>query len=265
MTDPFAAFKVAQKQGWALFAPLEIATTLPAAELVHFAGISPGARLLDVATGTGVVAVTAARLGANVSALDLSPKLLERAGENARLARVAIAFEEGDVEALPYPDASFDIVVSQFGHMFAPRPEVAIGEMLRVLRPGGRIAFSTWPPEHFVGRMFALVSRYVPPPEGASPPPKWGSPDFVREKLGDAVESIEFDRGVLTFPTLSPAHYREGIERTLAPVAKLVETTTDTAKLERFRAELEAMVASHLERNGVRQHYLMTRATKRRT
>src|SRR4029079_8419210 len=101
----------------------------------------------DVACGTGVVSVTAARAGATVSGLDLTPELLERARENARIGSFDVEFREGDVEALPFGDAEFDVVLSQFGHMFAPRPQVAIAEMLRVLKSGGTIALSTWPPE----------------------------------------------------------------------------------------------------------------------
>lgn len=107
-------------------------------------------------------ALFAARTGAKVSALDLSPARIGHVRKHAALAGVEIDFREGNVEALPYADASFDGIVSQFGHMFAPRPEVAIGEMLRVLKPGSTIAFSTWPPEHFVGQMFALVGRFAP-------------------------------------------------------------------------------------------------------
>jgi SAM-dependent methyltransferase len=168
------------------------------------------------------------------------------------------------VEALPYDNASFDVVVSQFGHMFAPRPEVAIGEMLRVLKPGGAIAFSTWPPEHFVGQMFALLGRYVPPPPGAAPPPQWGDPTIVRQRLGDAVKDIVFDRGVMAFSALSPQHYRKGMEETLGPLAKVVASLKDEpAQLAALRKELEGLVAQHLEHNVIRQLYLMTRATKK--
>ncbi|MGE3773888.1 MAG: class I SAM-dependent methyltransferase, partial [Gammaproteobacteria bacterium] len=131
--DPFAGFKAAQREGWALFAPLEAITTIPAAALVQFAGVTAGQRVLDVACGTGVVAVTAARLGARVRGLDLAPALLARARDNAEIAGVAIDFVEGDVEALPHADGEFDVVLSQFGHMFGPRPDVTIAEMLRVL------------------------------------------------------------------------------------------------------------------------------------
>src|SRR5438477_1479387 len=197
-TDPLARFKEAQREGWAHFAPLETLTTPAAAELVRRASPRAGQRVLDVACGTGVVAVTAARSGARVTGLDLTPELLERARENSRIAGVEIDWLEGDVEKLPFGDATFDVVLSQFGHMFAPRPELAIGEMLRVLKPGGTIAFSTWPPELFVGRMFALVSSYMPPPPpGVSPPPQWGDPNIIRQRLGATVKDIVFDRATM--------------------------------------------------------------------
>lgn len=262
--DPFAQLKAVQREGWSLFAPLEAVTTIPAADLVRHARVQAQQALLDVGCGTGVAALTAARAGARVQALDLSPQLLEHARKHAALAGVDIDFREGDVEALPYADASFDVVLSQFGHMFAPRPDVAIAEMLRVLRPGGTLAFSTWPPEHFVGQMFALVGKHVPPPPGAAPPPQWGDPNVVRQRLGDAVTDIVFGRGVLRFPTLSPQHYRQVIEQTLGPVVKLVATLQgEPAKLAAFRSELDAFIAQSYEHNMIRQHFLMTRAIKR--
>ena len=262
--DPFAQLKAVQREGWSLFVPLEAVTTATAAELVRHARIRAGQRVLDVACGTGVGALTAARAGATVCALDLSPVLIDHGRQHAALAGVEIEFREGDVEALPYPDSSFDVVISQFGHMFAPRPDVTISEMLRVLKPGGTIAFSTWPPEHYVGQMFALVGKFVPPPVGAAPPPQWGDPTIVRQRLGDAVTDIMFDRSVMLFPALSPQHYRKGIEETLGPVVKLVAALKEEpAKLAAFRAELDGFVARYFENNVVRQHYLMTRATKK--
>jgi SAM-dependent methyltransferase len=264
-TDPFAGFKAAQREGWALFAPLETFTTIPAATLVKHARVRAGEAVLDVGCGTGVVAVTAARLGARVKGLDLTPALLERGRANAALAKVEIDFVEGDVEALPYADSSFDVVLSQFGHMFAPRPEVAVREMLRVLKPGGRIAFATWPPELFTGRMFALVGSYLPPPpEGAAPPPLWGDPSVVQKRLGDAVTDIVFDRPVLLNPALSPQHLRQMMETTAGPLTKLTKLLQDDpAKLARFRGEFEALIGLFHEDNALKQHYLLTRATKR--
>lgn len=262
--DPFAQLKAIQREGWSLFAPLEAVTTATAAELVRHARIRAGQFVLDVGCGTGVVALTAARAGAEVRALDLSPVLIEHGRQHAALAGVEIEFREGDVEALPFENSTFDLVVSQFGHMFAPRPDVTIAEMLRVLKPGGTIAFSTWPPEHYVGQMFALVGKFVPPPPGAAPPPQWGDPNIVRQRLGDAVTDIVFDRSVMLFPALSPQHYRKGIEETLGPVVKLVAALKDEpAKLAAFRAELDGFIARYFENNVVRQHYLMTRATKK--
>ena len=264
--DPIAKFKAAQKEGWAYFAPLESLTTPSAARLVKFAGVRAGQRVLDVACGTGVVAITAARLGAKVDGIDLTPQLLDRARENSRLAEVEINWREGDAEALPFADGEFDVVLSQFGHMFAPRPEVAIREMLRVLKPGGTIAFSTWPPELLIGRSFTLVGSYMPPPPpGVSPPPQWGDPNIVRERLGTAVTEIVFDRDRMNFPALSLPGYRAVIERTAGPMLKLVEmlSANDPARLTQFRREYDALLAPYFENNILRQDYLLTRARKR--
>jgi SAM-dependent methyltransferase len=261
--DPFAQFKSLQRESWGLFVPVEGFTTAPAGQLVSFAQVQAGEKVLDVACGTGVVSVTAARRGAKVSGLDLSPQLLERAHWNANLAAVEISFTEGDAEALPYRDGEFDVVLSQFGHMFAPRPEIVIGEMLRVLRPGGRIAFSTWPPELFTGKMFALTASYMPPPEGVAPPPQWGNPQMVRERLGDGVKDIFFERELAVFPSLSPQHMRNFFEATVGPLSKLAQSLKDNpARLQQYRLELEGLISEYFTDNVVRQHYLMTRAKK---
>lgn len=263
-SDFLAQFKAAQREGWASFVPLETFTTPPAASLIDFAGVQTGDRVLDVACGTGVVAVTAARRGAQVKGLDLSPVLLERARWNAQTAGVEIEFTEGDVEKLPYADASFDTVVSQFGHMFAPRPEVAVAEMLRVLKKGGRIAFSTWPPELFTGAMFTLVNQYLPMPAGIVPPPAWGDPNVVRERLGEKVTELVFNRELMVVPALSPQHYRSGMETTAAPVIKLTQMLKDEpAKLSKFRNEFERLASNYMKNNTMHQSFLMTRAFKR--
>ena len=260
----FDDFKAAQRAGWAHFAPLQAITTMTAARLIQHAGVDAGLRVLDVACGTGVAAVTAARAGARVTGLDLTPELLAVAHENARIAGVDIDWHEGDVESLPFGAATFDTVVSQFGHMFAPRPEVAVAEMLRVLKPGGLIAFSTWPPELMIGRLFALIGSFAPPPPGVAPPPLWGDPSVVRDRLGSAVRDIVFDRGTMPVPALSPQHYREEIERTAGPARKLVESLTvaDAARLAAFRRQFDAITGDYFADNWVRQDYLMTRAVR---
>jgi len=267
-TDPFAQFKAMQREGWSLFAPTAAYTTMPAAKLVQFAEIAAGQSVLDVACGTGVVAVTAARRGARVKGLDLSPVLLEVARANAALAQVQIDFVEGDAEALPYADASFDVVLSQFGHMFAPRPEVTVSEMLRVLRPGGRIAFSTWPPDDYVGRFFAVLGRHTPPPPpGAptpAPAPKWGDPEVVRQRLGDRVTGLSFARGEVVFPALSPEHVRRVMETTIGPLAGLIEGLRSAPeKLEKLRSDVLELGREYWKENRMRQAFLMSRATKR--
>lgn len=265
LSDPFVQFKANQREGWSHFGPLAVFTTPPAARLVRFAGITAGQRVLDVGSGTGVAAITAARLGATVTGSDLSPELLEQARENSHISGAQVEWREADVEALPFADGEFDVVISQFGHMFAPRPEVATAEMLRVLKPGGRIAFSTWPPDHFTGRMFALTARYAPPPPaGAASPVLWGEPGIVRERLGDAVRDLVFERDLMMINTLSPQHVRFVTERTAGPVRKLAEalTVSDPARLEEFRREYDALATQYFEMNTMRQSYLMTRAFK---
>ena len=264
--NDFAQFKQAQKEGWKHFAPLQAITTPAAARLVRFGGVAPEMRVLDVGCGTGVVAITAARSGANVRAVDLTPELLERARENSRIAEVEIEWGEADVEELPFKDGEFDVVLSQFAHMFAPRPDVAIREMMRVLRPGGTIAFSTWPPELLVGRTMTLSARYMPPPPpGVTPPVLWGDMNFIRQQLGAAVDELVFDRESMLVPALSPQHFRVNVERSAGPIIKMVQSLSenDPERLQAFRREFDAIVAEYIEDNVVRQGYLLTRARKR--
>ena len=264
--DPFMDFKRKQRESWSTFTPTATFTTPVAAHLVRFSGIRAGESVLDVGTGTGVVAVTAARTGARVSALDLTPELLVEARENATIAgHPEIMWQEGDAEALPYPDSSFDVVVSQFGHMFAPRPEVAVAEMRRILKPTGRVAFATWPPEHLVGRMFALIGRNSPPPPpGVAPAPLWGNPAVINERLAGAFGEPFFERGTMVYPALSLAHYRRFIEASIGPMRKVVDGLADAPdRLARVRADFEALVTPYYVDNQVQQSYLLTRAPVR--
>ena len=264
--EAFAALKQRHREMWASFAPAATYTTPVAAHLVACAGVSPGDAVLDVGTGTGVVALTASRTGARVAALDLTPELLAQARENSRIAGdERVEWTEGDAEQLPYADASFDVVLSQFGHMFAPRPTVAVAEMRRVLKPGGRIAFATWPPEHFVGRMFAFVARHSPPPpQGAVAPQLWGEPVRVAEWLQGGFDAPFFERGLMAVPALSLGHFRQFMERSVGPMRSLVERLSDDARaLSAVRGEFDSLVRPYHVGNTVQQSYLLTRAAAR--
>jgi ubiquinone/menaquinone biosynthesis C-methylase UbiE len=152
--------------------------------------LKPGMKVLDVACGTGNQSIPAARTGAQVIGLDIAPNLLEQARQRAASENLKIEFVEGDAEKLPYPAAQFDVVLSMFGAMFAPRPELVASELKRVCRPGGLIAMGNWTPEGFVGQMFQLTARHAPPPPGMLPPSLWGVEKVVAERLGSGAGKI---------------------------------------------------------------------------
>jgi SAM-dependent methyltransferase len=149
-----------------------------------------GTRVLDIATGTGNLAIPLARSGCIVTGVDIAPNLLVQARERAAAEGQTATFDEGDAEQLPYPDASFDAVVSMFGAMFAPRPELVASELARVLKPGGTLAMANWNPASFTGMMFKVNSRHVPPPPGILPPILWGDEPTVRQRLASNFKDI---------------------------------------------------------------------------
>lgn len=153
--------------------------------------VPAGASVLDVATGTGNLAIPLAHGGAVVTGVDIAPNLLEQARERAAAEGVEAQFDEGDAEALPYPDASFDVVVSMFGAMFAPRPELVAAELARVLKPHSMLAMANWNPASFSGKMFKVGSQYVPPPPGVAPPVLWGDEATLRARLASDFDEIE--------------------------------------------------------------------------
>jgi ubiquinone/menaquinone biosynthesis C-methylase UbiE len=159
-------------------------------DVVERGGVEPGQDVLDMACGTGNATIPAAKAGARVTGLDFSADLLAIARERCADSMVEIDFVEGDAQELPFADASFDRVLSVFGHMFAPDHERTASEMLRVCRPGGTIATACWTPEGSIGRMFRTIAGLVPPPPGGTPPVLWGTESHTRELLGDG----EFDR-----------------------------------------------------------------------
>lgn len=265
-TDPIAEFKIKQRETWSMgnFGDLAVFTTVVAGHLVNFSRVNDGQTVLDVGTGTGVVAITARRRGAKVTGLDLTPALLAQAKESAEVAGYDdIAWHEGDAEALPFPDVSFDVVLSQFGHMFAPRPDVAMAEMLRVLKPGGTIAFATWPGEQLIGRLFSLNAKYVPPPQGIASSVQWGDIATVRQRLGDKVKHLHFERGVMGIPALSPQHVRLFQEAKAGPFIRTVlALQPDSAKLAAWRKDVDDLINDYLHDNIVHHEYLLSRAIK---
>jgi 2-polyprenyl-6-hydroxyphenyl methylase/3-demethylubiquinone-9 3-methyltransferase len=169
-------------------------------DIVPAAGIRAGQRVLDAAAGTGNAAIPAALTGADVVASDLTPELLAAGERRARQLGVRLEWVEADVEALPFPDGDFDVVVSVVGAMFAPRHRQTADELLRVCRPGGTLAMINWTPEGLVGQLFRTMAPYqAPPPAGAQPAPLWGSEDHVRELFGDRVTELRCERRTVAY------------------------------------------------------------------
>ncbi len=239
-----------------------------AAEFVHRLGLAPGTRVLDVACGTGNLAVPAARAGAEVVGLDIATNLLEQARERTAAEGLTAQFDEGDAERLPYPDASFDAVISMFGVMFAPRPELAAAELLRVCRPGGRIALANWTPGGFVGQMFKTIAGHVPPPAGVPSPIQWGDEAKVRERLGGGTSDLRATPRLiaLEFP-FGPADVVEYWRVYYGPTNRAFEAmAAEPAKQAALRADLERLWATHNKAadgaTRVESEYLEVNATR---
>ena len=186
--------------------------------LVDACGIGPGMRVLDVAAGTGNAAIPAAERGAEITASDLTPELLE-AGRRAEAARVELEWVEGDAERLPFDDESFDVVMSSIGAMFAPHHEPVADELFRTCRAEGTIGLLGWTPEGMIGALFRTMGPFAPaPPPGAKPPPLWGNEDHVRELFGDRVEWRTFEREMLDVTAFERPHdYGEHFKERYGP------------------------------------------------
>ena len=192
-SSEIAALKTKLRATWIAgdFGQIAKYYTGDAEEFINRLNLKPGMKVLDVACGTGNLALPAARAGAEVTGVDIAPNLVEQARENAKREGLDIKFDEGDAEALPYDDASFDAVVTMFGAMFAPRPELVAAELKRVCRPGGFIAMANWTPGGFIGQMFKTMSAHVTPPAGMPSPILWGVEENVRERLGEGISKLE--------------------------------------------------------------------------
>ena len=189
-TPGFSDLKKALKAAWMAgdFGQLARLNEREGEEFVARLGLKSGMRVLDIACGTGNQSLPAARTGADVTGVDIATNLLEQARERAVRERLKIRFIEGDAEQLPGEAAQFEVVFSMFGAMFAPRPDLVAGEMIRVCRPGGLIAMGNWTPGGFVGTMFRITAKHAPPPPGMLPPVLWGDESVVRDRFGPRVK-----------------------------------------------------------------------------
>ena len=240
-----AALKDAHRATWAAgdYASVaELIDEAPPRDLLARIGLTPGQEVLDVATGTGNIALRTAAAGAQVVGLDLTPELLETARRRAEAQAVAVDWVEGDAEDLPFEDESFDRVLSAFGVQFAPRHEIVARELARVCRPGGRIGLLNWTPGSQIGDLLKIIGRYMPPPpEYASPPGLWGSEEHVRSLFGESPVQFEFARGRNPFRFDSAEHFVGYFETHYGPTLKARERLTAEGRWEECREEIIAM------------------------
>jgi SAM-dependent methyltransferase len=216
-----------------------------AEEFIARLAVKPGALLLDVACGSGNLAIPAARAGAIVTGVDIATNLLEQARARADSEGLTIRFDEGDAENLPYDEASFDVVVSMFGAMFAPRPELVAAEFARVCRPGGRIAMANWTPEGFVGKMFKIGAKHAPPPPNIPPPIKWGDEETARERLRDGFTNLQLTRQKIRLKYPFPAaEVVEFFRAYFGPTQRAFEAL-DAAGQVALRSDLERLWSEH--------------------
>jgi len=266
------ALKARHRAMWALGDyPALAAEVIPSLGpvLVEAAGVRPGDRVLDVAAGSGNAALPAAVAGARVTASDLTPELFERGRRGAEERGVQVEWVEGDAEALPFDDASFDVVFSCVGVMFAPHHQESADELVRVCRPGGTIASLSWTPGGFIGQMFATMKPYAaPPPPGAQPPPAWGSEDHVRALLGDRVTDVTARSRALTVDVFeTPEAFRDYFKTRYGPAIavyrRIADDVEQVAALDRELAELAKRHDRGTDSTVLDWEYLLVTARRR--
>jgi ubiquinone/menaquinone biosynthesis C-methylase UbiE len=233
--------------------------------LVDATGIHAGQRVLDVAAGSGNAAIPAAATGASVVASDLAPELFVAGRTIAAAAGVQLEWVEADAEALPFPDADFDAVLSCVGVMFAPRHQVVADELLRVARPGGTIGLINWTPQGFIGNLFATMKPFAPPPPpGASPGPLWGDEQHVRALFGDRVTDVRARRQTVVMPGGNPEEFRAYWKLTYGPViATYAHNAADAERLAQLDREFLAFLTAWHDNGGYEAEYLLVTARKR--
>lgn len=236
-------FKVRAKATWMAgdYGRVAEFTEATAEDFIARRHIRSGARVLDVACGTGNLAIPAARVGAAVAGIDIAPNLLDQARSRANREEVNVDFQEGDAEALPYQTGAFDLVVSMFGAMFAPRPDIVTRELLRVCRAGGQVAMANWTPTGFIGELFRATGRHVAPVAGAPSPLQWGDEATVRERLASRTTDVQTTRlmAELKFP-FSVADTIEFYKLHYGPTLRAFAALSQEAQ-EGLRQDLESL------------------------
>ena len=246
----FGAIKRKQQATWTSgdFSVVAARIVLYAEELVESADLQAGWRVLDVATGSGNAAIAAARRGCIVSAIDYVAPLLERGRRRAAADHLHVDFSVADAEDLPFPDAAFDAVTSIYGVMFAPNHARAAAELVRVCKPGGRIALASWTPDGFIGDTFRVFSRYLPPTPGLVPPVRWGDEAYLKSLLGDSVTTVASQRRTAVFRFRSVEENLDFFRTHYGPTLKAFEALAPDQR-ESLRAELLDL-AKRYDRNG---------------
>ncbi|MFF4423036.1 class I SAM-dependent methyltransferase [Streptomyces sp. NPDC001549] len=236
------------------------------AVLVKECGVQRGDRVLDIAAGSGNAAIPAALAGADVVASDLTPELLEIGRHLAAVRGATLEWREADAEHLPFADGEFDVVMSCVGIMFAPHHRPAAEEMLRVCRAGGTVGLINWTPQGFVGRMFATMKPYAPPPPpGVQPPPLWGDEEHVHEILGDAVTDVDSRRRTVRVDRFTgPTDFREFFKACYGPTVAVYRAVAgDPDRVAELDAALDALAAEHTVDGVMEWEYLLLTAHRR--
>src|SRR5665213_3655795 len=246
----FAAVKDKQQIAWSTGDYAVVGTTLQIVgeTLCEALDLRAGERVLDVAAGNGNATLAAARRWCNVVSTDYVPALLERGRTRASAEGLPVQFEPADAENLPFADASFDVVVSTFGVMFTPDQERASAELARVCRPGGRIGLANWTPTSFIGELFKVIGKYLPPPAGVKSPALWGTEERLRGLFADKIDSIAIEKKSFVFRYRSPAHWLETCRTFYGPMHKAFGAL-DASKQEALAADMIAL-AGRFNRGG---------------
>ncbi|TDD60376.1 class I SAM-dependent methyltransferase [Kribbella antibiotica] len=235
----YEAIKKNQRAGWETGDYPRVGNTLQiiAELLAEAADLRAGERVLDVACGQGNAALAAARRFAEATGVDYAVNLLAQGRDRAAAEHLPVTFIEGDAENLPLPDASYDVVLSTVGVMFAPNHQQAADELLRVTKPGGRIALSSWTPTGMVGQLFKTVTKWAPPPAGVQSPTLWGTEQHLYELFGDRVEFTAITKREFVFRYHSPEHFAQWFVDNYGPITRL-SGTLDGEDQHRFAADL---------------------------